>query len=191
VSVPFDDTSFTALFAVDTLDEARFPHSGMGFATSYSNGQSWLGGNSLLDAFVLNGYAPFSWGRNTLGLIYNFATSMNGGPEDFNAFELGGFPRMAAYAPGQLSGNHGGVVGLMYYRRIGGLRLLTQSPIYFGGLVEAGNLWNQRSEMSLSDLHTSASLFFGADSFLGPVYLGYAVGDDGQTAAFLYIGQLF
>ena len=79
----------------------------------------------------------------------------------------------------------------MYYRRIGGLRLLTQTPIYFGGLVEAGNLWNQRSDMSLSDLHTSASLFFGADSFLGPVYLGYAVGDDGQTAAFLYVGQLF
>jgi len=98
---------------------------------------------------------------------------------------------MAAYAPGQITGNHGGVAGLMYYRRIGGLRLLTQTPIYFGGLVEAGNLWNQRSDMSFGDLHTSASLFFGADSFLGPVYLGYAVGDDGQTAAFLYLGTLF
>ncbi len=191
VSIPFDDTLLTAQFAVDTVDDARFPHSGIGFSASYTNGQSWLGGNSLLDAFVLNGYDPFSWGRNTLGLIYRFATSMNGGPEEINVFELGGFPRMAAYAPGQISGNHGGAVGLVYYRRIGGLRLLTQTPIYFGGLVEAGNLWNQRSDMSLSDLHTSASLFFGADSFLGPVYLGYAVGDDGQTAAFLYVGQLF
>ena len=60
-----------------------------------------------------------------------------------------------------------------------------------GGLVEAGNLWNQRSDVSLGDLHTSFSVFFGADSFLGPIYLGYAVDDDGQTAAFLYVGQLF
>jgi len=71
------------------------------------------------------------------------------------------------------------------------LRLLRQSPIYIGSLVEAGNLWNQRSDAGLSDLHTSLSVFLGADSFLGPVYLGYAVGDDGQTAAFLYVGQLF
>ena len=117
----------------------------MGFAASYTNGQSWLGGNSLLDAFELNGYDPFSWGRNTLGLIYRFTTSMNGGPEEINV----------------------------------------------GGLVEAGNLWNQRSDVSLGDLHTSLSVFLGADSFLGPIYLGYAVGDDGQTAAFLYVGQLF
>jgi NTE family protein len=45
--------------------------------------------------------------------------------------------------------------------------------------------------MSFHDLHTSASIWFGADTFLGPIYLGYGVGDDGHSAAFLYIGQLF
>ncbi|MEQ8836243.1 patatin-like phospholipase family protein [Haliea sp.] len=190
-STPFDDTAFTALFAVDSLDEARFPHSGTGFAASYTNSQSSQNGNSLVDAFTLNGYQPFSWGRNTLGLVYQYVTTMNSGPEELNLFELGGFPRMAAYAPGQLTGNYGGTAGLMYYRRIGGLRLLTQTPIYFGGLIEAGNLWNKESDMSLSGLHNSSSLFFGADSFLGPVYLGFAIGDDNQTAAFLYVGQLF
>lgn len=68
---------------------------------------------------------------------------------------------------------------------------MTQTPIYLGAVLEAGNVWNNRSDASLNDLHYSASLFFGADTFLGPVYLGYAVGDDGQNAAFLYIGQIF
>jgi len=48
-----------------------------------------------------------------------------------------------------------------------------------------------RSDMSFHDLHTNASIFIGADTFLGPIYLGYGVGDDGNSAAFLYIGQLF
>ena len=32
------------------------------FVNGKAKGQSWLGGNSLLNAFVLNGYDPFSWG---------------------------------------------------------------------------------------------------------------------------------
>jgi NTE family protein len=98
---------------------------------------------------------------------------------------------MTAYQPGQLRGNHGGTLGLMYYYRLGGLRLLTQTPFYIGGVLEVGKVWNHRSDASFHDLHNSASIFLGADTFLGPVYLGYGVGDDGNSAAFLYIGQLF
>ena len=98
---------------------------------------------------------------------------------------------MTAYQFGQLSGNHGGNIGAMYYYRLGGLKLLTQTPFYLGGLLEVGNAWNQRSDMSFDDLHSSASIFIGTDTFLGPVYLRYGVGDDGHSAAFLYIGELF
>ena len=69
---------------------------------------------------------------------------------------LGGFPQMTAYQFGQLSGNHGGNIGAMYYYRLGGLKLLTQTPFYLGGLLEVGNAWNQRSDMSFDDLHSSA-----------------------------------
>jgi NTE family protein len=192
VSIPFDDTAFIAQFSIDTLDNVQFPHRGMVIDAAYKNSLSWLDGDNRVDRFLIGGYHPFSWGRNTLGFNYRFTTSINGTPNETDLFQLGGFPRLTAYAPGQLTGNHGGVVGIVYYRRIaGGLRFLTQTPVYVGGLLEAGNVWNQRADMSLDDLHTSASLFFGADTFLGPVYLGYAVGDGGQTSAFLYIGQIF
>jgi NTE family protein len=150
-----------------------------------------LGGDSNIDTFQIGGYQPVTWGRNTLGFIYRFATVNNESPNERGLFQLGGFTNMTAYQPGQLSGNHGGTLGVMYYYRLGGLRLLTQTPFYLGGVLEAGNGWNQRSDMSFHDLHTSASIFIGADTFLGPIYLGYGVGDDGNSAAFLYIGQLF
>jgi NTE family protein len=190
-SIPFDDTAFVTELLIDTLDNVKFPHRGILMTATYVNSTSWLGGDSNIDTFQIGGYHPFSWGRNTLGFIYRFATVNNESPNERGLFQLGGFTNMTAYQPGQLSGNHGGTLGVMYYYRLGGLRLLTQTPFYLGGVLEAGNGWNQRSDMSFHDLHTSASIFIGADTFLGPIYLGYGVGDDGHSAAFLYIGQLF
>ena len=190
-SIPFDDTAFVTEFMVDTLDNVRFPHRGVLFTATYTNGTSWLGGDNEFDTLQVGGYDPVSWGRNTLGFMYRFATVSNESPSDIGLFQLGGFPQMTAYQLGQLSGNHGGNIGAMYYYRLGGLRLLTQTPFYLGGLLEVGNAWNQRSDISVHDLHTSASIFIGADTFLGPIYLGYGVGDGGHSAAFLYIGELF
>lgn len=190
--VDFDGTVFISRFSIDTLDDVRFPHSGVTFDVEYRNSTSWLGGDNLIDTVLVGGYHPFSWGRNTLGAYYLYGTAMNGTPNEIDLFQLGGFLKLTAYLPGQLTGNHGGSAGVIYYRQIGGgLRLLTHTPIYIGGILEAGNVWNQKSDMSVHDLHTSASLFFGADTFLGPVYLGYAVGDDGQKSAYLYIGKIF
>ena len=190
--LPFDDTAFVTQFSIDTLDNVQFPHKGMVFDSEYKNSMSWLNGDSRVDTVQFGAYHPFSWGKNTLGVNYQIGTSWNGTPDETDLFELGGFLNLSAYFPGQLTGNHRASAGLIYYRRIaGGLRFLTQTPIYLGAVLEAGNVWNNRDDVSLNDLHHSASLFFGADTFLGPVYLGYAVGDDGRSAAFLYIGQIF
>lgn len=192
VSVNFDETALLASFSVDTLDGVFFPQNGIQFGIEYENNQSWLNGNTRADTLFFGSYIPKTWGKNTLGLISRFGTTFNGEPNETNLFPLGGFLSMTAYSPGQLTGNHGGSAGALYYRRIsGGPRYLAQTPIYIGALVETGNLWNDRSDMSLNDLRWSSGVFVGADTLLGPVYLGAAVGDRGQTSAFLYVGQLF
>jgi hypothetical protein len=50
--------------------------------TSYVNSTSWLGGESNFDTYQIGGYHPFSWGRNTLGLIYVAATVNNELPNE-------------------------------------------------------------------------------------------------------------
>lgn len=74
---------------------------------------------------------------------------------------------------------------------LGGLGYLTQTPLYLGASFETGNVWNDRSDIILGDLKWSSSLFVGADTLIGPVYLGGGIGSKGEAAAFLYIGQLF
>ncbi len=190
--IPFDATTFTAEFRVDTLDNVQFPTSGINLDVTYENSMSILNGDSSVDTILVASYKPFSWGRNTLALRTILVTSFNGKPDEANLFPLGGFLNLTAFSPGQLTGNHGGVVGAIYYRRIsGGPQYLTEMPIYVGGTLEVGNVWNRSEDISVNDLKWSSSVFVGIDTILGPTYLGIGVGSNGATAAFLNIGQLF
>jgi len=190
--VSYDRTKFVSEIYIDTLDNTQFPTSGAVVELVSENSLSWLGGDSGADTVEFGGYFPFSWGKNTIGLRPMFATSYNGNPNETNLFPLGGFMRLTAFAPGQLTGNHGGLLTAIYYRRIsGGPQYLTKTPIYLGGTVEAGNVWNRWEDVSLTDLRWSSSVFVGIDTILGPTYLGIGLGSDGATAAFLNIGQIF
>lgn len=187
-----DSTTFAAGFEVDTLDNPRFPHEGLALEAQYSNDLSLFGGDHHVDSVRFGLYKPYTWGNNTVGLTFNGGTSFNGTPDETNLFSLGGFLNLTAFAPGQLTGNHGGAAGLIYYRRVGGgLGFLAQTPLYVGGTIEAGNVWNDASDISINDLKWSGSLFVGADTLFGPIYLGGGIGSRGEAAAFLYIGQLF
>lgn len=187
-----DSTTFTAGFEVDTLDNPRFPHNGIALEAEYRNDLSLFGGDSQVDSVRFGIYKPITWGNNTLGLNFNAGTAFNGTPNETNLFPLGGFLNLTAFSPGQLTGNHGGVAGLIYYRRVGGgLGYLARTPLYVGAMLETGNVWNDASDISINDLKWSSSLFVGADTPIGPIYLGGGIGSRGEAAAFLFIGQLF
>ncbi len=192
VKINVDGTYLTALFSADTLDAVEFPRSGLAVDVVYENSLSLFGGDGRIDSMRASMYAPYSWGKNTIGVSARAVTSFNGSPNEVDIFSLGGFLALTAYAPGQITGNHGGVATLIYYRRVSGdARNIAGTPIYIGGTIEAGNAWNRSSDISLGDLKWSSSLFVGADTLLGPVYLGGGIGDGGQASAFLYVGQLF
>ena len=190
--IAFDETSFGVEFLVDTLDNINFPTTGNSVEISYVNNLSLLGGDGNVDTVLMGSYTPFTWGKNTLGIRTAFATSFNGNPNETNLFPLGGFMRLTSFSPGQLTGNHGGVLTALFYRRIsGGPQYLTQMPIYVGGSIESGNVWNHSEDINFNDLKWSSSLFVGIDTILGPTYLGVGFGSGGSTAVFLNVGQLF
>lgn len=192
LSFPFDQTTFAASFSIDTLDNIEFPHSGVTIELAYANNLTWLNGDDRVDQIQFASHIPFSWGSNTIGLNSRFGTAFNGTPDETDIFSLGGFLRLTAFAPGQITGNHGGSLAAIYYRRVSGFgRYLTNTPIYVGGTIEAGNAWNDTADISFDDLRWSSSVFLGADTMIGPVYLGSAIGTGGQVSGFLFVGQLF
>ncbi len=64
-------------------------------------------------------------------------------------------------------------------------------PAYAGVSLEAGNTWVDRKDVSFGDLRMNASLFFGLDTPLGPVYLATGYDEGGDKAFYLFLGRTF
>ena len=95
---------------------------------------------------------------------------------------------MSGYAEDELTGQDAGRLLLAGYRRIGDLALL---PLYGGVSAEYGNVWQTGEELGFSDGILAGSLWVGADTPLGPVYLAYGRAEGGQSAIYLLVGRIF
>ena len=103
-------------------------------------------------------------------------------------YTLGGFHQLSGYQTGQLTGNHVLLMRLGWYQRLSQTPTLTRG-FFLGGTLEVGNAWQQRSQVALSDLRTGASLFLGADTGIGPLYLGLTYAPRGRVGLALSIGR--
>ncbi|WP_262690160.1 patatin-like phospholipase family protein [Kordiimonas aestuarii] len=189
-------TNFFARFEADTLDNVNFPHGGFQFELEYTDGRTVLGGESTVNK--LEGLFTYThtWGRNTLTGFTNGGFAYGGDETEADNFALGGFLNLSGLRANQISGKYYGVGGLVYYRRVneGGIASLFGVPVYAGLSLEAGNTWNNRDDIAFRTLRYGGSLFVGADTPLGPLYLGsgYTRGQaDDQFSAFMYLGQPF
>jgi NTE family protein len=133
-----------------------------------------------------------SFDRHTFIFWTDAGTTTNAPATPENSFSLGGFLNLSGLPPGFLSGPHYGIARLLYYRRIGrGGSGVLDLPAYAGISVEAGNVWLDRKDANVDDLRHDASLFFGIDTPLGPVYLATGYDQAGENAFYLFLGRTF
>jgi NTE family protein len=64
-------------------------------------------------------------------------------------------------------------------------------PVYAGLSLEAGNVWQKRSDASFGGTRKDASLFLGLDTPIGPVYLGTGFEERGSEMFYLFLGRTF
>ncbi len=77
---------------------------------------------------------------------------------------------------------------LMYYNRTYALPELLGSGMYVGASLEAGRMASRVGGLPDQGTLTSASVFLGADTFLGPAYFGVGVGEAGRWSVYLMLG---
>ena len=179
-----------ATVMADQLDYANFPSRGyraMGEAVvgrrSYDNLPS--GPFDRVEASVT---AVKSWGPHTLNLGARLARASDVPLGAVDEYSLGGFQQLSGYRVGQVAGNYLAFGRLTYYRRLpfdaGPARAL-----FAGGSLEAGNAWANRRDVSLRDLRGAGSLFIGADTGIGPLYLSLVSAPKGFTGLYLFLGR--
>ena len=180
-------------FGYDRLDSAVFPKGGQAFRASWYVDRESLG--SSVDADIVQASAQFarSHGR------YSFVLSADAGaalddrvnsPQEL--FTLGGLFDLSGLPPDSLAGTQYGIARAIVYRKIsrGGTGFF-EFPAYLGISVEAGNVWQRRRDVEIGDLRTGGSLFLGAESPFGPVYLATGLAEGGEQAFYLYLGKTF
>ena len=179
-------------FRVDTLDVFAWPTDGLRVNATYKYADEAFGGDShgsIVQAEV--GQAK-TFGKNVLYGTFEL-TAMQLTIEDVPEFyRLGGFLRLSGLHNDELLGTDGGLLRLMYYRELSSFTLgsLTQK-MYVGASAEAGNVYLEDDPVTLKSLRAAGSVFVGANTILGPAYLGYGYSEGGRDGIYLIIGQRF
>lgn len=185
----FESGGLFANFAVDTLDHAQIPLHGSRVNLRWEMSRPGLGADNDSDTVSAELMTVNTWGRHTLSLGLDFGTTIQSANEVQNYFPLGGFLRMSGLARGEISGPHSGLARLVWYRESGETGGgVFDFPLYVGASIEAGNVWQRRSDISVESLLMSGSLFIGLDTYFGPLYLAGGLTESGKSNFYLSFG---
>lgn len=189
-SVDFDTGGAFASLRFDTLDQARFPRHGLRSDLVWTLSRPGFGADSRFDTFEGEFAQTWSRGKNSLQLGLSYATTLESDSAIQDYFPLGGFLRLSGLQRDEIRGPHAALAKLVYYRRVGDTTGILDTPVYLGISAEAGNVWQQRSDMSFDTMLLNGSVFAGFDTFIGPIYLAAGFGEQGESNVYLYVGAL-
>jgi NTE family protein len=176
-------TRFGVVF--DTLDDANFPRKGYQAAADATSISYSSAPGDPVQAYVLQGVVPVTFGRLTLLGIGAAGRSK----DDRGGFGLGGFLNLSGTPVGAVSGSQlAFAAGLAYYR-MGELPRGLGRAWYVGTSLEAGNAWQRRADVDFGNTRKAASIFLGADTLIGALYLGYGHTFGGDSALYLFLGR--
>ncbi len=191
-NIDFEEGGVFARFSVDTLDDAQIPKQGSRANIEWLLSRPGLGADSRFDSFVAAIDRVWSWGpnsRNTMQFGVEYATTIESDNRVQDFFPLGGFLRLSGMERGEISGPHAGLTRLMYYHQLGGPSGFFDMPFYVGGSLEAGNVWQNRSDISAKSLIRNRSLFAGVDTYVGLLFLAAGFSEAGESSFYLFLGD--
>jgi NTE family protein len=188
-SLKEESAGVRARLFVDHLDHAFFARNGYrATASGYVADESF---GSDHDYKRLEGQlvGAVSWGANTFNLSASGGTNLGTELPAYEYFRLGGPLRLSGYQIDEFSGQNMSLGRLMYYRRAVHLPDILGSGIYYGGSLEVGRISQPLlAQNTVTGTIWSGSVFLGADTFLGPLYLGLGFAEGGRNSLYLLLG---
>jgi NTE family protein len=173
---------------VDQLSSASFPREGYAASVDVFASLKGLGARDDYTRYDFNALGSRSWGRHTLGAAVRFAGRATG--DELPAYDLvqwGGFLQQSGLPAGALLGQR-----LSFGRAVYSYRLLEQRLLdgfYVGASAEVGRMDQPIVPGNLTGTLVSGAVFFGADTVIGPVYLGYGYTSGGFRSAYFFLGR--
>jgi NTE family protein len=171
-------------FTLDTQDDAEFPAKGWYLQARHTRYLSAFGADT--EGFTSRANASYAF--TALGGRWQFGAQAQ--DHRGNAYEdvalLGGPFRLSGYGIDTLRGS-GSALGTLQFSYP--LAQLLQYPLFFGGSLEAGQIWRRGETAAFDRTIFGGSVYSALDTPLGPVYFGLGLAENGQEAVFLRLGQ--
>ena len=173
---------------VDQLDFVNFPTAGYRLEGEGVVGTRRLQRSEHMARGAVEGTVVDTFGSHTFELHGALKMSDEHAQMVVDQFTLGGFQQLSGYRPDQLSGNAVLFGRLNWYTRLAATPVFARG-FFAGASLEAGNAWDDRSQMRLANLRGGGSVYLGADTGLGPMYLGITYAPRGELGVALFIGR--
>ncbi len=183
----FDIGKLSVVLEVDRLDNLYFPAHGHFASAIYRINRTDLGASQDYDQVLFAALIARSRGKNTFSVGVDYRTTTSGQAPPERRFRAGGLFDLSGFEFNQLSGQHYGRVIGQVRRNIWDAGF---ANIFLGTSLEYGNVWESRDDIDVGDGLLAGSIYLGADTMIGPVFLGYGYAEGGKGSFYLYVGAL-
>nr|WP_314900423.1 patatin-like phospholipase family protein [uncultured Deefgea sp.] len=170
----------------DNLDNFFFPKNGISL-NAY--GYYALGVGNQMEDYGVYGVVyrhAISVGKDSVVFKLKAQDTYNTPPLFSDVKWLGGFLNLSSYNYQQMVGDKFIFGSAQYLKSIG---LLSGS--YIGTALEFGRVYDQLTSGVDDGWHYSGTVYLAYDSYLGPLYLGAAYGDNRQARFYMMLGKQF
>jgi NTE family protein len=168
----------------DTQDDAEFPSRGWYLDARHARYLPAMGSDR--EGFVSKANANIAFealrGRWLLGIE---AQDRRGDSHE-DVATLGGPLRLSGYGVDALR-NDGALLTSLRYNYP--LAQVLDYPLFFGGSLEAGQLWRRGEDPAWDRFIAGGSIYGALDTPLGPIYVGVGLAEGGEETLFFRLGQ--
>jgi len=189
--LPKQDVNQTGLrlsSVLDHLDSVSFPRAGWFAGLQVSGADESWGSDDEFSVGQLVARGVKSFGKNTVSLRAEWGERLSGTLEVYDQFVLGGPGRLSGLFLDQLTGTRYNLASITYYRNVGRMPTQLGRGTYAGVSAEAGRI-NDQLMKDPWDWSSAVLVFWGADTILGTLFIGYGYSSLGQGNAYLTIGH--
>ena len=188
------DAGVRAAFRADTRDTTVFPRHGLLAVAEYSRSSQDMGTDTRVRQAFVSIEQTVTFGRSTMA----FATEAMKNYDEVDLYrrlyKLGGVFRLSGLGQAELLGDYGGLARVMYYCQISKIGFGPVAFRLFGGAtVETGQTYlvDGGVPVTVDSLRAGGSVFVGAETPLGPAFVGIGFAEGGRQRAYLSLGQRF
>ncbi len=173
---------------VDRLDQAWFPTDGISASAQAYAALTSMG--SAQSYQKLEGTTRWvkSRGNNTVQVAVQGGSDLGSNMPAYESFTLGGPLRLSGYRINEFAGREFWFARAMYYNKVFPLPDILGSGVYLGASAETGRMSNRFDGLPSPGQLWSGSVYIGADSFVGPAFIGFGLAPAGRYSLYMLLG---